>query len=75
VDPVPDPLLLRKSGSTGNRTLRNPGSINTAQSYNLTKIFNGNLGPKMYVIILGDDPNLQYNEAQFINSPLQVTLL
>jgi hypothetical protein len=37
VDPVPDPLLLRKSGSAGNRT-RSSGSvsINSYQYYHIT---------------------------------------
>jgi hypothetical protein len=32
LDPVPDPLLLRKSGSSGNRT-RTSGSLNTSISF------------------------------------------
>jgi hypothetical protein len=39
VDPVPDPLLLRKSGSVGNRT-QTPGSVARNSDHQTTEAVN-----------------------------------
>jgi hypothetical protein len=70
VDPVPDPLLLRNSGSAGNRT-RTSGSVARNSDHQTAEAVLGYMPTKVILIILIKHPPHTYyhkNKNEQVNS-------